>query len=572
MNLELLDPFRRQIPDRVDATLNLPSSLHFKSSGSNNKASKKQEKKNKSEDNDFKAANQVAFNRRGTYIAVTYGSGTVGVFDVMSRTLSGLYRGNVTEEDISAGTASAHSLTSVSWSRRSRTIVTGAAGDTMIRVIDNTHPFGPEECCAGVSVEEGKEKGDDEQNHSPAAESIKKNQLYQSWFVKSKTLDDHHKKSRELKIKILETSKDAPDLSKEKRERQSHIPVGRVSRKRHPLIQFTLPLPLGSFLHVHPRDTNAGLAALNDGSLVAFWVPFASWEDNGEGSDPEVKVATIFQSTCHFITSASFDPHGDRIYAGTNEGKLLGFEVASVYNHLAGDSAEISQIQPNFTISIPGRATVWDIVVSRNCKNLLVNSSDAAIRFYTTNECWTTPGEVEKPSMIFQDVVSKTKFASCDISGDSEFVVGGANGNDNKYELYIWNTSTGALMDKLIGATVELSSVSWHPTRSFLAVAASDGLVDIWGPRINWTAFAPDFQALPQNVEYVECEDEFDIVEDDKLKGSNQEKGEDEMDENTIVDVLAIEPVPVFASDSEDESDVFSFQTKITRVLGGIAS
>ncbi|OEU13663.1 hypothetical protein FRACYDRAFT_154867, partial [Fragilariopsis cylindrus CCMP1102] len=110
----------------------------------------------------------------------------------------------------------------------------------------------------------------------------------------------------------------------------------------------------------------------------------------------------------------------------------------------------------------------------------------------------------------FQDVVTKIKFVSCDISGDGEYIVGGAQGNDTKYELYIWNTTTGALMDKLTGSNVQLYSVAWHPTRSFLAVAAADGLVDVWGPRINWTAFAPDFQALPNNVEYLECEDEFD--------------------------------------------------------------
>jgi COMPASS component SWD1 len=176
-----------------------------------------------------------------------------------------------------------------------------------------------------------------------------------------------------------------------------------------------------------------------------------------------------------------------------------------------------------------------------------------------------TPEEVEKPLWVFQDVVSKVKFASCDISGDAEFVVGGANGNDNKYELYIWNTSTGALMDKLTGAPVEVYSVSWHPTRSFLAVATSDGLIDMWGPRINWTAFAPDFQALPSNVEYVEREDEFD---NDEEENGDEPKNEEDEEEIVSVDVVTVDPVPVFASDSEDEEEVFCFETKITRRIG----
>jgi len=99
-----------------------------------------------------------------------------------------------------------------------------------------------------------------------------------------------------------------------------------------------------------------------------------------------------------------------------------------------------------------------------------------------------------------------------------------------------------------------------------LAIATGDGLVDVWGPRINWTAFAPDFQALPRNVEYVECEDEFDIVEDEK-EGSIS-KDEDD-GENEIVDILTVEPVPVFQSDSEDEADVFTFETQVTNPIGG---
>ena len=271
-----------------------------------------------------------------------------------------------------------------------------------------------------------------------------------------------------------------------------------------------------------------------------------------------VKVATIFKSSQHFVSSAAFDPQGEKIYAGTKEGNLLGFEVSSLFDGLEVGASVAARIEPSFTIIIPGGANVWSILISRNGQYLITNSADAALRLYATKECWTTPEEVEKPTWVFQDVVSKVKFASCDVSGDAEFVVGGANGNDNKYELYIWNTSTGALMDKLTGAAVELYSVSWHPTRNFLAVATSDGLVDVWGPRINWTAFAPDFQALPRNVEYVEQEDEFDLEEEDGKEGGKSTKDDDD-EEGKDVDVVTVDPVPVFASDSEDEAEVFFF-------------
>jgi hypothetical protein len=61
------------------------------------------------------------------------------------------------------------------------------------------------------------------------------------------------------------------------------------------------------------------------------------------------------------------------------------------------------------------------------------------------------------------------------------------------------------------------------------------------------------------NVEYIEEEDEFDVV--------NDKEGEAQAEEDVEVDVVKVEPVPVFASDSESESEVFSFETKIPRAM-----
>lgn len=583
MNLELLDPFRRQIPDRVDATLSLPIAFHYRKK-------KKKKGKDENDDEDWKAANCLAFNRRGTYIAVGYGSGTVGIFDVKSRTLSGVYRsikvvekagkeaaagggegeekGKEEEEDVPTGPG----VTNLSWSRRSRTLLAGAVGDDEVRIIDTTHPIGPEECCAGIVVETAKDNNaEGNRSHSPIPEHTSKSQPGdQSSFLTPKNSNHHYKDSRELKVTILPSSKDVNNLSERIEGRLSHIPVENSIWKRYPSLHFKLPSPLGTFLNIHPKFSSGGLATLSDGSLVAFWIPLEAWENNGqEGEEPFVKLATVYQNPDHSITCASFDTHGGRLYAGTNDGRMLGFELDCLFNHISGDSSTtIPQLDPTFNFQIPGGATIWDIVISRNGHHMLINSSDATIRLYTTKECWTAPEQVEKPAMTFQDVVSKVKFASCDMSGDAEYVVGGINKDDEKYELYIWSTSTGALMDKLTGAMIEISKVSWHPTRSFIAVAASDGLVDVWGPRINWTAFAPDFQALPQNVEYVECEDEFDVTETEK-KEIEKTQEEDEQTENENVDVLTIEPVPVFASDSEDEGEVFFFDTKVARLLGG---
>jgi COMPASS component SWD1 len=47
-----------------------------------------------------------------------------------------------------------------------------------------------------------------------------------------------------------------------------------------------------------------------------------------------------------------------------------------------------------------------------------------------------------------------------------------------------------------------------------LCSVASSGLIHIWKTTYseNWSAFAPGFEELEENVEYQEREDEFDVV------------------------------------------------------------
>jgi hypothetical protein len=470
-------------------------------------------------------------------------------------------------------------------------------------LIDTTHPAGPEECgsCNNIHVpipkqhaKDSKKGGknddddDDEKEFTSTAMGVvssggskQQSDHPTSFATTTRTLLDRQLTTpRRVQVRHVNTTPPAVQAAgaaannKNVPQHRGLKPLVQAlhsdsSVRRYPSVMFDMPLPIGATLQVHPKNPLIGHAVLQDGSLVVFKVPPAAFEEtNNDNSEPKVLVSTVFVGQEYFLTCACLDPHGEKLYAGTRDGKLLGLAVKDLWDRLGNvadddDSHVLPSLQPDVVIPVPGGASVWHMVVSRNGKSIVLNSADAALRLYSTVECWTTPEEVEKPLFVFQDVVNKVKFASCDISGDGEYVAGGAKGEDTKYEVYIWNTSTGVLAEKLTGSPVDLYGIAWQPTRSFLAVAASDGLVDVWGPRINWTAFAPDFQALPHNVEYVEREDEFDevVTSGNGEKGDKRSGGTDKEDEEekAHIDILTLHKIPVFQSDSEDEEEVFHF-------------
>lgn len=132
-------------------------------------------------------------------------------------------------------------------------------------------------------------------------------------------------------------------------------------------------------------------------------------------------------------------------------------------------------------------------------------------------------------------------------------------GSARQHALYVWEKSVGNLVKILHGTKGELLlDVVWHPVRPIIT-SISSGLVSIWAQNQveNWSAFAPDFKELDENVEYEERESEFDIEDEDK---SVDLSAEAKHDEEIEVDVVKVDPIAAFCSSDEEYEEETQLQ------------
>ncbi|KAF0286737.1 Retinoblastoma-binding protein 5 [Amphibalanus amphitrite] len=192
------------------------------------------------------------------------------------------------------------------------------------------------------------------------------------------------------------------------------------------------------------------------------------------------------------------------------------------------------------------------IEFARRGECFLVNSVDRVIRVYDAQKVLAAglDGEPE-PVQKLQDQVNKTMWKKCCFSGDGEYVCAGSA---RQHDLYIWERSVGTLVKILQGTKGELLlDVVWHPVRP-IVTSISAGVVSVWAQNQveNWSAFAPDFKELDENVEYEERESEFDLSDEDRTVA--QAPGAARHDEALEVDVTGVEPIPALRS-SDEEGD-----------------
>lgn len=167
----------------------------------------------------------------------------------------------------------------------------------------------------------------------------------------------------------------------------------------------------------------------------------------------------------------------------------------------------------------------------------------------------------------FQDVVNRLSWNHVTFSSTGEFVTATTYMNP---DIYVWERSHGSLVKILEGPREELGVVEWHPSRPMVvACGLESGCVYTWSiisPQ-KWSALAPDFGEVEENVEYVEREDEFDVHPAEQVHQRRLDLEDEEPDAVTLDLVEGAEvgragafgvPVLLDISDSESEEDIIA--------------
>ncbi|KAK4191804.1 SWD1-like protein [Podospora australis] len=297
--------------------------------------------------------------------------------------------------------------------------------------------------------------------------------------------------------------------------------------KRYREVRFRAPV-YGA--EIHPRNHHQFAAALFESSPVLVDVTDRVEVQYTLPTAPPTDT-TPKQTTSAIIYTAA----GDHLLSATTKGRL---------NIIDTRTREII-----FSEKIAERSAIFSLRLTKSGRDLLVNINDGVIRTFHVPDLSAAnldPDTIQLPlEHKFADLVNKLRWGHVTFSATGEYVAASAH---NNHELYIWERTHGSLVRMLEGPKEESSYLEWHPQKALLvACGAETGRINIWSvtsPQ-KWSALAPDFEEVEDNVEYIEKEDEFDIHPHEEIQKRRLDR------EDETVDTLGVENVGEPGADAD---------------------
>lgn len=256
-------------------------------------------------------------------------------------------------------------------------------------------------------------------------------------------------------------------------------------------------------------------------------------------SAPKAEAANEKQAqeyASSYTLVAIFTATGEHILQGTDKGWLNIVEVESkkaIYSYKVCSHQIIA------------------LRLSNSGNEVIVSSKDRIIR---TIRLPNLTAEDLDPDTLqievehhFQDVVNRLAWNAVAFSSTGEYVTASTY---NNHDIYIWERTHGSLVKILEGPREEHGPVEWHPQRPLIvACGLESGIIHVWSivsPQ-RWSALAPDFAEVEENVEYIEREDEFDIYPEDELRKRRLDL------EDEDVDVITVAPIKGQLMEEEEQ-------------------
>lgn len=201
------------------------------------------------------------------------------------------------------------------------------------------------------------------------------------------------------------------------------------------------------------------------------------------------------------------------IITGTSKGWIKAFQLFEV-------SSARQDIRCVFEEKI-ANANMKQVIISSSGGRIAINGSDRTIRQYqlavqkgpdASSSC-TVSLELEHK---YQDIINRLQWNTIFFSNyTGEYLAATAHGS-SAHDLYLWETNSGTLVRVLEGADEELLDIDWNFYNMRIASNGFEsGYVYMWSIVIppKWSALAPDFEEVEENIDYREREDEFDVMD-----------------------------------------------------------